>query len=251
MAKAKFTTHDLRTFLKRKKIATLSQLKAVLGTSGTMTVFRGLKALGYHSSYSHRGKFYALRGLPDFDQRGLWSYHGVRFSKHGNLVKTAQEFVEQAEAGLTAGEFEEIVHVGCKRPLLKLWREGRIVREKIGAEYVYFCSQRGRRTNQRRLCEERIARVDVRSPPIEALTDELKAAIILFLSLLDERQRRLYAGLESQKLGHGGDRKMAQWLGLDVHTVARGRRELFSAQIDRSRIRRQGGGRKRVEKKRR
>ncbi|MDT5026431.1 MAG: hypothetical protein QOE61_2857, partial [Micromonosporaceae bacterium] len=28
------------------------------------------------------------------------------------------------------------------------------------------------------------------------LPDELKAAIILFYSLLDERQRRLYAGLE-------------------------------------------------------
>jgi hypothetical protein len=35
--------------------------------------------------------------------------------------------------------------------------------------------------------------------------DELKAAILLFYSLLDEQQRRLFAGLESIKLGHGGD----------------------------------------------
>ena len=52
-----------------------------------------------------------------------------------------------------------------------------------------------------------------------------EAGIILFFSLLDERERRVYAGLESLKLGYGGDRQMAEILGLDVSTVARGRRE--------------------------
>ena len=55
----------------------------------------------------------------------------------------------------------------------------------------------------------------------DVLPDELKAAIILFFSLLDERERRVYAGLESLKLGYGGDRQMAEILGLDVSTVAR------------------------------
>src|SRR6266481_970445 len=44
---------------------------------------------------------------------------------------------------------------------------------------------------------------------LEISPDELKAAILLFYSLLDEQQRRLYAGLESFKLGHGGDRQLA------------------------------------------
>ena len=35
------------------------------------------------------------------------------------------------------------------------------------------------------------------------------AAIALFASLLDERQRRLFAGLESLKCGWGGDRRIA------------------------------------------
>jgi hypothetical protein len=78
---------------------------------------------------------------------------------------------------------------------------------------------------------------------------ELKAAILLFYSLLDERQRRLYAGLEAHKLGHGGDRKLAEFLGLDLHTVARGRRELLAGHIEGRRIRRPGGGRKPAEKK--
>ena len=56
--------------------------------------------------------------------------------------------------------------------------------------------------------------------------------------------------ISHQKFGHGGDRKIADLLGLDVHTVARGRRELFGGEVDPDRVRRPGGGRKSVEKKR-
>jgi hypothetical protein len=83
----------------------------------------------------------------------------------------------------------------------------------------------------------------------ELLPDEFKAGIILFFSLLDEKQRRLYAGLEAAKLGHGGDIKIAELLGLAPQTVSKGRQELFTDSVDRSNIRKPGGGRKRVEKK--
>jgi len=68
------------------------------------------------------------------------------------------------------------------------------------------------------------------------------------VSTLDERQRRLYVGLESKKLGHGGDRRLARITGLSVDTIAKGRRELAQAPA-RDRTRRPGGGRWRVEKK--
>ena len=80
--------------------------------------------------------------------------------------------------------------------------------------------------------------------------DELKAAILLFYSLLDEQQRRLYAGLESIKMGHGGDAMIADFLGLDAHTVARGRQQLLDRDVMVGRTRQSGGGRKRTEKKR-
>jgi predicted ArsR family transcriptional regulator len=72
----------------------------------------------------------------------------------------------------------------------------------------------------------------------------------LFYSLLDEQQRRLHAGMESLKHGHGGDRQLAEILGLDAETVARGRRELLAGQVQRERVRRVGSGRPRAEKKR-
>ena len=79
---------------------------------------------------------------------------------------------------------------------------------------------------------------------------ELKAAIVLFFSLLDEQQRRLYAGLESMKIGRGGDARIATLLGIDPHTVARGRVELLGRDIDVDRVRKRGGGRPSAEKKR-
>jgi len=85
---------------------------------------------------------------------------------------------------------------------------------------------------------------------VESMSEELQAAIVLFSSLLDEKQRRLYAGLESLKLGYGGDRRIAGFLGMDPHTVAKGRRELLAQDKETGRVRKAGGGRRPLEKKR-
>jgi hypothetical protein len=47
---------------------------------------------------------------------------------------------------------------------------------------------------------------------LEVPPHELKAAIILFYSLLNEQQRRLYAGQESIRLGRGSDTRLADFL---------------------------------------
>ena len=88
-------------------------------------------------------------------------------------------------------------------------------------------------------------------PVADMIPDELRAALVLFVSLLDEQQRRLYAGLESLKSGRGGDQRMADLIGLDRGTIARGRRELLAQDVALDRVRRAGGGRPSVEKKRR
>jgi len=88
------------------------------------------------------------------------------------------------------------------------------------------------------------------SASAEVSAEELKASLILFSSLLDERQRRLYAGLESLKLGRGGDQRLAELLQLDPRTVARGRKQLLEQDVEWERVRKPGAGRKPVEKKR-
>jgi hypothetical protein len=246
------TADALRSLLKKRKIVTLEDIKQTIGTTATMTVFRRLNELGYQTSYSHRGKFYALAETPEFDNDGLWTYRSVQFSQFGNLVSTAQQFVDQAVDGFTAAELQGLLHVDVKQSLLQLVRQKRLHRKKIGGHFVYLSSDKQQRIDQERQRKEYQAAGEIGVSPLRPeLSQELQAAIILFYSLLDEKQRRLYAGLESFKLGHGGDRKLAEFLGLDVHTVARGRRELFGGNVHHEGVRKKGGGRQLVEKKRR
>ena len=71
------------------------------------------------------------------------------------------------------------------------------------------------------------------------------------LDRLDEQQRRWVAGREAMRLGHGGITQITEITGLHHETIRRGRDELQNDLADRPdhRIRCEGGGRPRVEKK--
>jgi hypothetical protein len=73
----------------------------------------------------------------------------------------------------------------------------------------------------------------------------------VFLSRLDEPQRRWYVGLLSQRPGSPSDRQLSKITGLDEKTIQRGRQELETdlADLPPGRQRRQGGGRPRAEKR--
>lgn len=73
----------------------------------------------------------------------------------------------------------------------------------------------------------------------------------LFLSRLDEAQRRWYVALEADRLGPGGDRRLAEITGLDEQTIRRGRQDLAAglADVPVDRVRRPGGGRLPIENK--
>jgi hypothetical protein len=79
---------------------------------------------------------------------------------------------------------------------------------------------------------------------------ELHHQMNLFLSRLDEQQRRWYAALEARKLGRGGMTSMSQITGMSVDTIRRGRDELDEELAGRpvDRVRLPGGGRPPAEK---
>lgn len=252
MKTQQYLIKDFGSYFKRHKIATLDQLQEALGNPKERTVFRKLKLLDYLSSYSHRGMYYTLQSIAEFNSDGLWSHRTVWFSRFGSLLDTAMAFVEHSEAGYTAAELQEALHVETKHCLLKLVRAGQLLREKLQGCYVYFCSEPDKYRMQLEAREQRkrkpLAAILVANPDLAE--EEARAVVLLFLSALDERQRRLFAGLESLKLGYGGDIYIANLFGMDPHTVARGRRELEKGDWDASRLRGKGGGRKSVEKKR-
>jgi transposase len=145
-----------------------------------------------------------------------------------------------SEEGWFAHELKECLHVGVKESLLKLTKNGQISRKQIYGIYLY-CSADPVVAKEQVLARK--AREE-QEQDIEQASDEVKAALVIFWSVLDEKSRRLFAGFESLRVGYGGDKEVAQWLGLDPHTVAKGRRELLERDVELERVRKVGGGRR-------
>jgi len=254
MNTTKYHLQALRQFFDRHKIATLEQLREALGNPARCTVFRKLSDLQYLSSYSHRGKYYTLTSIARFTEKGLWSFRSVWFSRFGNLLQTCQAFVDHSDAGYSAGDLKDILQVKTKHALTQLFRDGLLARATFDSVYVYLSAQKDVASRQivarKALLQQSPASFIVANPDLA--TDEAKALLILFCSMLNEKQRRWYAGLESLKLGHGGDAHIASILGMDPHTVAKGRKELMDADLTATdRLRAPGAGRPSQEKKRR
>jgi hypothetical protein len=166
----------------------------------------------------------------------LWHYNDIHFSVKGTLKNTLLYLLEQSQEGYLAKELQAILEVSPHNALLALWRNDQIIREQIGNNYVYFHP----------------GKIDVQLPrrkqgvlqPVATYAECLG----LFLKGLNEKQLRLYAGLESIQIGYGGDKAVSQKLGINEKTVARGRTELLTKDIDFSRIRNVGAGRPSVKK---
>ncbi len=248
MKKTKIAVDDLLAAFESQEVMNLNEIKNALNSQSTMSAFRKLKQIAYLTSYSHRGKYYTLRDIAKFNKHGLWFHHSVRFSEFGTLLNTAKVFVEISEIGYSARELEKELKVEVQETLLRLFKQGKLSRKKVAGIYVYLSMDRAVKERQF-LLRQKIEDIPSEGLSLDDINHELKAGIVLFFSILDEKQRRLYAGLEAFKLGHGGDSRIADLLGLDVHTVAKGRRELFSQDFETKRVRKKGGGREPVEKK--
>src|SRR5712664_224507 len=240
-----YRSDELRSLLLRNQIVTLDELKQALGTPVDVTIFRKLKPLDYLTSYSHRGRYYTPREIVRFDNNGLWSQAGIWFSRFGTLLTTAERFVNRSPRGYFADELARALHVQVQDALHQLTQQRRVTREIVSGLYLYTATDRAIQLGQlrtRRTVEAVPTVAD--ASVLDVSQQELKASILLFYSLLDEQQRRLYAGLESLKLGRGGERQLADFLALNPHTVARGRQQLLAQDVEVDRARRTGGGRK-------
>ena len=253
MRTIQYTASALSGLFETQGIATMPELMTALGTNARRTVYRKLKELGYRTSYSHRGAYYAPDQAVPFDEQGLWSCGDVWFSIHGTLLSTVEAFVKDSPCGYFVDELDNVLHVGTRDCLRKLVGKDVLKRSRLDGRFLYTSPDSARKRRQV-LARRNMSTAPGASGPLPAkalMSEELGASIVLFFSMLDERTRRLYAGLEALKTGRGGDARIADLLGLSIGTVARGRRELLARDVEGGRIRKKGGGRKRLEKKRR
>ena len=236
-----YSTDELVEAFGEYKVLTLEQVKQILGTPVKMTALRKLRALGYHSSYSHAGKFYTLKQVARWDGHGLWVFKGMRFSRHGSLLETLAWLIDQSQVGRFASELQDVVCVRVQEALRTLYRRERVLRHQIGGQYLYLSVEGGTAQLERRQAQ-------MEASVSQSLATDVEPHLAVFLKTLNEKQRRLYAGFESLRLGRGGDVVVARRTGLNVKTVARGRKELQGGEISLERIRAEGAGRPRSKK---
>ena len=107
MRPTQFSADTVVALLREQTVAALPDVMAALGPRvSKRTAFRKVKDLNARTSYSHRGGYYTLDELADFDEHGLWAFADVRFSRAGTLIATAEAFVNDAEAGHFVDELD-------------------------------------------------------------------------------------------------------------------------------------------------
>ncbi|HAM51274.1 MAG TPA: hypothetical protein DCP92_11520 [Nitrospiraceae bacterium] len=180
----------------------MEEIKEALGSPVKMTVVRKLRSLSYLTSYSHAGKYYTLEAIPRYDDYGLWSCDGILFSRNGSLIDTTKQLVDSSDAGHFASELKEILKVRVKEALLNLYTHKRVLREQLSGEYLYL-SVREWEDQLRKRKDLFEAKEEGRTlaPGFDA--PGVCRSMQIFMATLNEKQRRLYCGFESLKLGRG------------------------------------------------
>lgn len=245
-----YRSEQLLDLFERQRVVTMQEMMDILGTAIKMTVHRKLETLPYRSSYSHGGSYYTLDTLADYDEHGLWSFEDrVHFSKHGTLIQTVVVLIEQSEAGYVAEELDPVVHVSTRDALASAFHRGLLYREQVGRAWLYLSYGKTRQEEQlrHRRRRESLRAYGISCAPVPFDSAEFREGLLTFLETLDEKQRRWYLAIESMKIGHGGDLLLSRLTGVNVKTIAEGRRELREKDITPGRVRRAGAGRHPVE----
>jgi len=239
-----------RLFLKHKTL-TYDIIRETLGTKVKKTVLRKLRELRYHSSYSHCGRYYTLDKIAQFDEYGLWSHNRIYFSRYGTLLDTIHNLIDNSKQGYFASELRELLHVRVYDPLRILSNRKNVIRRQIGSEYLYIS---GNNANEQLENRKEIIEAAASHKELFFLSEfdspDARKCLETFLSLLNEKQRRLYVAFESMKIGRGGDKIMSKITGMNVRTISMGRQQLLSHNITPDRIRESGAGRPSVKKNR-
>jgi hypothetical protein len=158
----------LPSLFRKTPVMSMPEIERALASRSRRSLFRDLSSIGYLSSYSHTGRYYTLRSVPDFDTDGLWQYQGIGFSRDGTLKSTVCRLVEVSDSGRTQHELQLRLGVRVHNPLLDLVERKKLGREPIDGEYLYVAAKRGRAAAQlERRRDLRAAQPVVATPSVE------------------------------------------------------------------------------------
>jgi len=138
----------LENFIKTRRVVEMGDLLGVVQTTSRMTVFRHLSGIAYLCSYSHAGRYYTHKDIPQFSVDGLWFYDSIGFSQNGSLKKTVTFLVHNSEVGRFHSDLERQLRIRVHNVLLDLVKSSQIDRMKVEGQYLYLSTEEARRNRQ-------------------------------------------------------------------------------------------------------
>jgi hypothetical protein len=110
-------------------------------TCSQRTAQRYLKELNSLTSYTHRGKYFTLSTIAQFDMNGFWYFSSIGFSKYGTSIDSILALIQQSENGITKEELENILRIKIPRQIQILLEQKRLYRLKLGNKYLYMSKE--------------------------------------------------------------------------------------------------------------
>ena len=129
----------IQTFIKKNKAVTISEFFHHISYC-EKTLRRDINYLNGITSYTHRGKFITLPGIPIFDKYGIWFYKEIGFTKYKNSLDLIISIIDNNEA-ITKEEIEGILRIKISKQIQILLSRKQLNRIKIGAKYFYLSEE--------------------------------------------------------------------------------------------------------------
>jgi hypothetical protein len=197
----------LHNMFRRTPVVELKDLLHVLKTRTYMSVMRRMTLLGYLTSYTHRGRYYTLNKIPQFDEFGLWRYGSVGFCRIGTLKSAVSELIEKSKAGKTHQELQDLLRVRTRNELREHVRAKRIERKRLDEKrWLYLSADPARAAKQWSHRQAQTKRASVLLGPLTAaMTIEVLVEVLQSTQVLvtpDQVVRRLHHQGVSVPLEH-------------------------------------------------
>ncbi len=162
---------------KKEKITTVVQLAGWLSCS-VVTARRRLKSWNTFTSYNLNGRYYTLPETAQFNDIGLWQYHGAFFSRHGNLKQTLIHFVTHSAQGLCSSELGKILGLQPRSFLSHFREDPAVYRKNLMGRWIWFAAEPKAREQQAqtRLTQEetRVLQIPSDSVAVMILVDLIR-----------------------------------------------------------------------------
>jgi hypothetical protein len=164
------------------------------------SVRRFLSEVGYLSSFTHNGRWYTLREIPRFGRNSLWFYKDIGFSRAGSLTHTLVDLTVRSPGGMTADQLGGMLRCRCHSILVRLCRQGKLQREKVGRSYVYLAGDSSGADRQRRALQRPVPPQLPAEIALLVLVESIRHPEFGFKQLANTIARRAHVTIEAARI---------------------------------------------------